>query len=272
MLNIRLFVTICMAALAAMPLRADGSAIAELFRSVLAQQDDSKLPKEQDVGLEFAGSVGNLTASEIETLLPFAERCLTSERRARQSYGVGFFSTVAVRMDGSQLLAPYIDEVARLLNDDREAFRSTAIFILGSSNPKPLPKGLAYLSAHLGDRIDTPEQFNLIAGYLLVATPDAATIHRVLAAARQRPDIELIRGHLIGLLSIAHARSDEGLAFIREGFANMNSGIRMAAIDAVSELPRDVIRSGFATELERIVANPEEAPELRDRARQVLIQ
>lgn len=263
-------VAVCMLVSSAVPGRADAGAIEAILRSVLAERDDSRLPSLARVGGEWTESVGSLTPGEVQVLLPLARECLLSDRTAIQPFGIGFFFDVAIRMDGSSLVAPYLDDIAPLLKDPRVGYRNSAIFILGSSNPAPIPGGLAYLAAHLGDKTDTPEQVMMVAGALLTANPDAGNVHRVLEVVQQRPDLD--KGRLIGILGVARARSDEALAFIRGGFADRNPGIRMASVEAVGKLPRDLIRGGLTAELQQIIADPDATAELRDRARQVLIQ
>jgi len=257
--------------LLAVPLHADDLPLRSLFQTLLAERDDARLPDVGKVADRIGGSVTNMTTSDVQGLFPLAERCLLSERHSLRTYGVVFFFAVASRMDGSELLASYIDDVGPLLNDPDAAIRNSAIYILGSSNPKPTLKGLAYLAAHVGDPSDTAEQVNMIAGALLAATPDAATFHKIIMAIQRRPDLEKIRGRLIELLGICGVSAEEAIGFIKEGFTDENPGVRMAAVEAVSKMPKSV-RDQFTKELQSMIASPLESAGQRDRARQVLIQ
>jgi HEAT repeat protein len=251
--------------------RSDGNALQTLFRSILAERDDSQLPTDESVGLEFSRTVVGLEFADIQALLPLADQCLASERPAIRGYGITFFALVPLRMDSSRLLEPYVDEIATLLNDPDVGTRNSAIFMLGSSKPVPLPRGIAYLVAHLGDKSDSPEQVNLIAGTLMASAPDAAVLHKVLTVVQQRPDIDKIKGRFIEILGISRTKNEEALAFIRDGLMDKNPGTRATSISAVEKMPKDV-KNGFSGELQRIATSPDETPQQRDLARQVLIQ
>ncbi len=249
---------------------ADNLAIRSVLQAILAEPDDARLPGIMNFERVFE-SVSDMAQSEVQEILPLAERCLLSERRAVRPYGGLFFFAVALRMDdGTELVTPYIDDFGPLLNDPDIAMRNGAIFLLGSSHPKPAAKGIAYLTAHMGSQTDTAIQFNMVAAAILSATPDAGTARKVLDAARRRTDLEEIRGVLIETFGIVHLHTPEVIGFIKEAFLSTNPGMRMGAIEAVRRMPPE-LRKEFAMELQAVMANTEESSQQRDRARQVFI-
>ena len=72
----------------------------------------------------------------------------------------------------------------------------------------------------------------------------------------------------IGLLQISH---DEALKFITASFTDANSYVRLAAVEAAGRMNREV-KAKFTQELLHVTQNPDELPETRSRAQQVLSQ
>jgi hypothetical protein len=271
MWKLRVFALTALVMCSCTPGRSDAGSLESLFRSILADTDGSRLPKEEAVGVQFSRDMHTLTPSEIKGLLPLAQQCLVSKQRLVRGYGVTFFALAALRTDSSQLLVPYIDDIAPLLDDPDPSIRNGAIYALGSSKPRPPLRGIAYLDAHLRDQSNTADQFNMIVGALVAESVDSATIHKVIAAVRQRSDVDNVRGRFIEILGISGTRAEEAMSFIRAGLMDTNSAVRATSIEAVSKMPRD-IRVVFANELNAIASNPAITPQQRDRARQVITQ
>jgi hypothetical protein len=174
------------------------------------------------------------------------------------------FGLATSRTDSAQLMEPYEDSLMVLLDQDS---REPAIYLLGIEHPRPSPRALTALYAHLNDGKNSPEEFDLIAGALLSSFPaDPSVAHEVLAAARKRMkvgvDDSIIRN--IGLAKITNA---EALAYVREGFSD--PGVRIAAVEAIGRMPSE-IRARFVNELRSVAEDSGERPETRAEAQQVL--
>jgi hypothetical protein len=177
----------------------------------------------------------------------------------------------AIRADSAELLKPFTADVTALWNEPGEGIRNGAIFILGRANPKPTSEGLAYLTAHLGDESNSPEQVGTIAGAVLSNSPDAETIRRVLAAVRPRHDAESVKAKLIEMLATVGVYSAEALRYIRDGLTDDNRGVNEAAVAAVAGMPKN-IRMGYVAELQNLASDAGAPGGLRERARLALSQ
>ncbi len=146
-----------------------------------------------------------------------------------------------------------------------------AILILGSNNPRPSPKGLGYLAAHLKDRDNTFWEAGMIAASLLDSFPtDTGTVRAVLSVVQERADPRFTTT-IIRDLGLSHVTTEDALKFIRNCLEDPNPIIRRACVDSLRQMPKE-IRAGFAAELQSIAGNPNEAPETRSLAGAVLIQ
>ncbi len=261
---------VCCFLLWASTCRGDVAQIRALFQSILANQDESQLPSSKDTGRQIS-VVATLVPSEIEEILLLGQACLHSPIKTVRAYGLYLIVAIATRADGSQLIERYLDDISSFLGDPDLAFRREAVFILGSSNPRPLPGGIQRLAAHLRDKDNTSWETGMIAGALLQFSPsDSGTVRGVLSVVQERADPKLTIA-VIQDLGLAHVVTEEALKFIRSSLASTDPNIRRATVDALAQMPGEV-KSGFAAELQIIVGNSSEVPETRSRAREVMIQ
>jgi len=270
----KLFARLVLTILSLAICRADMSEIETLFRSIVSQQDPSRVPKLQDLIGPVTGNnvLRDATPEQVERVLPLAAMCLESTNPAVRGHGMLLLSTVAaVRPDNVSLLAPYFEKVAPFLTDPEAGMKQAAIGVLAYGFPKPA-KALVYLAAHLNDGLNSDTQFMMIAGALLVASPsDGNVVRSVLAALQKRPDHDLLAGAMIEGLGQQKITAEDALQFIRKGLTDKTAAVRRTAVDAVGNMPKDT-RSFFAPDLQRILANSDEDPEVLARAREVLIQ
>jgi hypothetical protein len=268
----RLALAFCLILVGARYSHADVDNVRTLLQSILDQHNESLLPKIPDIAAQIADDIRTAGAEQVESLLPLAQRCLRSSSPTVRGHGLSLFFSVAFRSDSSALLKPYIDgDIAPLLDDPDRAFGRGAIYILGNTKPAPLPNALRYLAAHLNDKKNSNLEAGMIAAALVAARPsDAGTVHSVLNLVRQRPDLNM-KGNVIQMLGSYQIATQESLEFVREGLHDGDSSIRRISIDAIGRMPNEV-RSSFTSELHRLIAMPDEAPEVRSRAEQVLRQ
>jgi hypothetical protein len=250
------------------------NAIEVLYRAILSQQDASGIPTPTDLAGQVDGFVlRGASPEQIRALLPLAAACLESSIPVVRKDGMLLMSTVAVaRLDNASLLEPYFEKLAAFLTDTDAGMKGPAITALVYGYPRPAPKALPYIAAHLNDDQNSGEQFRVMSGALLAGSPsDPATVRNVLAALQKRPDHETLAGGMMGALGQQKITTAEALKFIRDGLNDKNALVRLAAVEAIGNMPKGV-RDGFATDLQRLLANPDESPEVHARAAQVLIQ
>lgn len=246
-----------------------------LYRSILSEQDQTKIPKPTDLigRIRWSSVLRDASPQEIEAVLPLAERCLESSSRVLQTDGMFLMSGIAtIRPDNAVLLAPYFGEIASFLTDPDVGQKQSAIGVLASGFPKPAPKALAYLAAHLGDPQNDGTQFMMISGALLVASPsDRATVSAVLAAMKRRPDSEALTGPMIEALGQQKVATEESIEFLRAGLRDKSAAVRLTALEAVGQMPGDV-RLSFSGDIQRLLTNPDEQPQVLEAARRLLTQ
>ena len=208
------------------------------------------------------------TADDIRALLPLAEDLLHSPKIKVRGAALLLMLSVSMRpADSSKLLEPYIDDVALVLDDSDQGARNCAIGILGGTHPAPSPKALAYLEAHLNDKANDDDAAKRM-GAALLQSGNRSAVSKVLALVEPRPKLQ---GEIIQMLGTLKITTEDALNFVRAGLKDSQSGVRRTAIDAVGNLPKEV-RKGFEQDLLRLMANPDEDPQLRERAQTVLIQ
>jgi HEAT repeat protein len=213
-------------------------------------------------------AVRNATADDIRALLPLAEDFLHSPKIKVRGAALLLMLSVSMRpADSSKLLEPYIDDVALALNDSDQGVRNGAIGILGGTHPAPSPKALAHLEAHLNDKANDDVAAKMIAGALL-QSGDGSAVSKVLAFVQQRPALQ---GEVIQMLGRLKITTQDALNFVHAGLKDSKLGIRRTAVDAVGNLPKEA-RKGFEQDLLRLMANPDEDTQVRNRAQAVLIQ
>jgi HEAT repeat protein len=246
-----------------------------LLRSILSQQDESRIPTPEEWPASTTGDamLRNASPEQIQELLPLAKRCLESSKLVVRKNGMTLLLGLSVtRPDSATLLAPALESIASLLSESDAGLKQGAIYVLGNLLPKPGPNALAYLAAHLNDERNTGTQFMMISGAFLLTSPsDPDVIRNVLAALQRRPDHELLTGAMIEGLGQQKITTDDAIQFIRSGLSDKIAAVRTTAVEAVGHMPKE-IRAGFAADLLRLMASPDETPETRTRAREVLIQ
>jgi hypothetical protein len=236
----------------------------------LAQPGASKIPDPVALGDTLTGQMPKVTVAELQTIVPAVLRCLESRNQAVRADASTFLYVLAGRLDSAQALEPYDSYLISVLDGKETGNRLAAIGLLGGSFPRPSPRALAALAAHLNDEKNTGEEFKEIAAFLLVAFPaDPAIIHAVLASTRARPPKDYAAENAIKSIGLARITNDEALEFVRAGFHDLSS--RFSAVQAVSHMPKDV-RDRFASELQAVAEDPDERPDVRSTAQHVLLQ
>jgi hypothetical protein len=258
--------------LAAAPSFAQRNQVVQLFQSILSGGANGTLPAHEELFAKVnENTVGALSVSEINDVLPLARQCLQSRRAEVRQDGLVLMMAVSTRADSTKLMDAYIDDLGALLSGPEGAIslRHGALYILGSTKPRPDTKAINYLSAHLEDSRNSNEEALTIAASLLESSPtDAATVHKTLAVVARRGDPGLTTG-VMKTLGLLKTRNPEALSLLGTGLNGGDRFVRESAVEAVSRLETDV-RGRFAPQLARIAADPNETENARALARAAL--
>jgi len=247
--------------------------IKQFFETALASNDVAPAQK------EFFNTVNEntvlpLPAADISAILTLASRALHSPNPEVRSYGLLFFMAVALRLDSSALVEPYVDELGAIANGPsggQQSPRLGALFILGSTHPNVLPKAIPYLLKNLEAASSSPQETLSAAASLLEAFPkDPPIIGRVLGITSDRSDSGLTTG-VVRQLGLMKTVEPQALKFIGSALDSPNPTVRFAAAEAVGKLDRDV-RARFARQLGRIASDRDESEDLRRMASAALVQ
>lgn len=250
----------------------DLAQLQEFYRSILQSKDDASIPTPDSLRTKaMQDRLDALTPSDARALLPLASESLQSPRLRIQRIGLDLFMGIGLRQDSSALLYPYIDEIGALLLQPDAVTRRNAIFLLAQALPAPSAKALALLSAYMRAGNTDADEAGVIAADLLHYDSwrkDPAGVHEILAFVQTRKAAEIRSRALYAVGEIRIATSD-ALGFIDESFKNPDPGVRRAAIEAVRNVGTEV-RSRFAKTLQAIAHNPDELPNIRKLAEDVL--
>jgi len=254
--------------LAAAPSFAQRNQIVQLFQSILSGGGNGTLPALEELFTKVnENTVGALSISEVNEVLPLARQCLQSPRAEVRQDGLVLMMAASTRADSTKLLDAYIDDLGALLSGPEGAIslRHGALYILGSTKPRPASKAINYLSSHLEDSRNSNEEALTIAAGLLESSPTDATVHKTLAVVARRGDPGLTSG-VIRTLGLSKTRNPEALSLLGTGLNGGDRFVRESAVEAVSRLETDV-RARFAPQLARIAADPNETENARALAR-----
>lgn len=233
--------------------------------SAQSAEDKKLCNKVNDVAVE------TLSEAEVGAVLPLALRCAQSPVAEVSENGATLFLSVVMRNDSAKLLAPYIDDLGKLLDGagGTTSSRHALLYVLGSMKPKLPPKAVALLSAHLEDTQNSSQETLTIAASLLEAAPaDAPTLHKVLLVVSNRSDALLTNG-VIRQLGLSKSRLPEAMDFISANLNKEDPYLRASAVDAASRLDKDK-RALFSSQLIRIASDPKEPDHVRKQATQAL--
>ncbi|ADV83955.1 HEAT repeat domain-containing protein [Terriglobus saanensis] len=237
----------------------------ERYRKILTQPGGNLAKMDEVYGDVNEVTVGALSQAEVGTILPLAFQCVHSPNRETSEAGFNFLIGVMIRLDSAKLLAPYIDELGKLLDEKDNSRRQLVFLILGSLNPKPPEKAIEYLKASLENTRNSNEEALAIAACLLRAAPtDAPTVHRVLAFVSAHPDAVLTNG-VIRQLGLSRIRLPEAVNFISTNLDQEDEGFRASAVDAASRLDKET-RAQISSQLKRIASDPKESQYVRQQA------
>jgi len=181
------------------------------------------------------------------------------------------FLAVTLRrsLDSEPLLEPYVPELLAIAGDRAGGLRAMAMHVLGSTWPEVSPRTIAYLATHLADKDNTPEEAGWMACTLLRAGSDAIT-HDVVAFVRKQDQHEIVL-KVLQWFHVHPARNADALAFIGASLDSPDVWIRRTALEAVGRVSL-ADRSPFLTQLNRLSTDPNEPPEVRSAAAEVLKQ
>jgi hypothetical protein len=250
---------------------ADVAAIRAKLQSALVETDETRLSITKFTE-SSADDIKDGTREELLSLLPIAQKCLQSNLKSVQEFGLRVFYLTTFRPDSAELIAPYVDrDIAPFLNEKDLAVKREAILILGNTNPRLLPHALDLLAAHLADKNNTRMEAGMIAATLIHGRPsDAGAVLRVLVFVSGHPELKL-RNNMIQVIGLNNVTTDEAIKYIREGLADRDAEVRRVAAEAVGHMPREN-RATFSGDLYRLLADPNENSEVRATAQRVLQQ
>jgi hypothetical protein len=264
-------VIVSLALLGAASSLADIEAVRSTLESALAEQREPRVSRADLVGL-YADDIKNGSRDDVRALLALAQRCLRSRVKVAQEWGLIVFYLATFRADSSELIAPYVEgDIAPFLNDQDLAVKREAIFILGTTQPRLLPRALDLLSAHLADKDNTEMEAGMIAATLIHGCPtDPRPIHDVLDFVMGHPDYKL-RANMINLLGLNNVTVDDAIKFIRGGLTDQSPEVRRISVEAVGHMPPES-RAKFSGDLLQLLANPDEPEDVRATVQRVLQQ
>jgi HEAT repeat protein len=249
---------------------ADVLEIRAFFQTILSEHDENRLPISDENTWHLLDTLA-LSPEDVKQVLPLAQVGLKSPIKTVRELSLSLFFNCTFRPDSASLLEPFTDDIASFLTDSDLEFRRSAIVILGQQNPLPLPKAKATLIFHLGDRDNSARETGMIASALLATSPsDAGTVREIVKLVEQRPELKLSI-QIIRVMGLSHVSTDEAVGFIRSHFSDTDPDVRKTCVEAVERMPKNV-RDGFAPELQKMLLNSKETPEIRDRAALVLNQ
>jgi hypothetical protein len=255
------------------PSMADTAAVRSKLESALVETDETRLRiADFTMLISSEDEIKKATRDEASSLLPIAQKCLRSPLKVVREYGLAVFFVASFRADSAELIAPYIDrDLAPFLNDQDLAVKREAIAILGGTNPRILPRALDILSAHLADKNNTRKEAVMIASTLIRGLPsDAVSIRGVLDFVTQHPELKL-RNNIIQALGLNNVTTEEAIQLIHEGLADRDTEVRRVSAESVGHM-RPENRAKFSPDLLRLVAEPNQDPEVRATAQRVLEQ
>ncbi len=255
--------------LSLIPLYADQYQLERMFHAVLNPQEGS-LPTELEFYNNLLSTIPTLNPEHFSSLSAQASKCLKSPKMEVQKFGYNYFGQVTMRMDSAVLLESRIDDLFEYYsNPTNKDTRMLALFSIVYLKPRIPEKGIKVLVPLLTSKLLSDEERAFIGGSLLMGTPpDASMDRKVLAALKGSREPRAITSLLLGL-SESKSRSAETLAFIGESLENKNEQIRMAAVNAVERLDRD-LRVKFEPKLRQISLDETESSENRSRAKAAL--
>jgi hypothetical protein len=245
--------------------QASAGEIEQMFRSMLAP---GAVPPTE---VEFYGKAGEqmLTKDEAKNLLPLARTALKSEQPKVRSYGLQFFLGVSIRptADSAELLSPYIPDLEQIVTTKGDPLKRMALTVMTFFHPRIPEELLKFLSSHLQDPDNEPEDAGLEAVALLESR-DPALIHQLIGFVQDGKH-PFVSGKVLQQLGLMQTTNPGGLSFIESSLDNPDPSIRWYAVGAVSGLPQPE-RTRFLSRLNRMAADPKETDEIRSQIVQAL--
>jgi len=208
-----------------------------------------------------------LPSDGLKSLQPLLEKCLKSGDRTQHDAAHMVLMIFSFRLDGAELLDPYIDLIAQDLKSSKDWDRTNAISLLSLVYSRPSDRAIEILKAKFPDPANSTEEFQNIAIGLLCARPeDSKLALEVLAAVRKRKD-DTVFGAVMHIFGLRRSTAKEALEFIKEGLNRPET--TAYAMEAIERLPNSA-SPFFVADLARIAADPAEKKANRDAAQKLL--
>jgi hypothetical protein len=249
---------------------ADEVAIRQLLQGVLNQAPDVPVPQPEELGSSLnENAMLSLEPGQVTNLLPLARKCLESSRLDVRRVGLSAILGIRFRSDSTALLRPYLGDLEMIAASPTDPLKRGALYILGSTNPKPSQEAISFLSGRLAAKADLPPETLMIAAAILRAAPeDSALVHKTLVAVRAQSDTRVQIG-VLAQLGLIKTRNSEALDFIATSLDSHDPFVRRAAVDSVDRLDSDT-KATFFDRLQSIAADPNESQEIRSEAKAAL--
>ncbi|MFN0166671.1 MAG: HEAT repeat domain-containing protein [Bryobacteraceae bacterium] len=215
--------------------------------------------------------VSRLSQDGVKDFLSLAQKLLHDPRPDARKAGGMCFVVVTLRRSGDSedLIEPYVPDLLAIVADRTDPLRPLASQVLSSTLPRPSPKTLAYLAAHLADTENTPQDTGWMACILLKDGNDPRIIHDVIAFVHKQGKPEVIQDVLTCFRVLPIKMTPDALSLISSGLDSPDVWVRRRAVEAVAALPL-VERSPFLAQLNRLASNPKEQSEIRSTAAEAL--
>jgi hypothetical protein len=178
------------------------------------------------------------------------------------------FLGVSYEVKQTGLIDPYIDDLGSLMGNADPILRMVGIVSINQQKPSPSAKGLAYLSFHLEDKVNSSQDILGITSGLLGNPISAPALHRILVFVQQRADTRITAGVIkdVGLFRVT---KDEALDLVAAGLNDSDPSVRAEAIAAAGRVRTGTTR--FGSRLATIAADPAVSEEERRSATRALI-
>ncbi len=248
--------------------QAEPPGLQEFFENMVVNYQPSTLPSYEDFRRAKA-QVKGADKREISRALPSIFAALAHRDSRVRVYAASALSDITERPDSAELLKSHIQAIASLLNAPQRELQAGASFILSSLRPVPPPEAVAPLLAFVKRTDpDAKAQANAVFALARIA-PEQPEVERAIANFLARPLDSGPKIEALNAVGTPRITDPHIIALVAASLDNPDQGVRFTAVQVLTRMGRDAIRQAVP-DLERVLARANEAPEVKDAAREAL--